>query len=78
MCKSDTWDINSKDLITALVANKIKSALNDAIEEDVNLYEDGYVPETDTFTAANTLEDEIDQTDTQETIVSRVVSGGCM
>lgn len=29
--------INSKDLITALVANKIKSALNDAIEEDVNL-----------------------------------------
>jgi hypothetical protein len=29
--------INSKDLITALVANKIKSALNDAIEEDINL-----------------------------------------
>ena len=49
-----------------------------SIEEDVNLYEDGYVPETDTFTAANTLEDEIDQTDTQETIVGRVVSGGCM
>lgn len=49
-----------------------------SIEEDVNLYEDGYVPETDTFTAANTLEDEIDQTDTQETIIGRVVSGGCL
>ena len=29
--------INSKDLITALVANKVKSALNDAIEKDVNV-----------------------------------------
>lgn len=47
------------------------------IEEVVNLYEDesGYSPTT--FTAANTLETELNQTFTQEVISGRVVSGGC-
>lgn len=49
-----------------------------SIEEDVDLYEDGYVPEIDTFIAANTLQDWVDTTNTQDTILGRVVSGGCM
>lgn len=49
-----------------------------AIEEAVDLYEDGYVSVATTFTAANTLETELNQTSTQETITGRIVSGGCV